>query len=150
VVVVEEVIKMIEVLHKEVQKNKEAPHKEAPQDKDLKVEVMRGIEEEKEVEVAIDQDLEEEIKAIEMTADMVGMIEGAEMTEDTEVETLEIEDMEEVGEDLKVEEGGMIEIEDSEEEEDLEEILVKEEVQNLTIIQEFFLVVSQVMKMMLM
>jgi len=150
VVVVEEVIKMIEVLHKEVQKNKEAPHKEAPQDKDLKVEVMRGIEEEKEVEVAIDQDLEEEIKAIEMTADMVGMIEGAEMTEDTEVETLEIEDTEEVGEDLKVEEGGMIEIEDSEEEEDLEEILVKEEVQNLTIIQEFFLVVSQVMKMMLM
>ena len=149
-VVVEEVIKMIEVLHKEAQKNKEVPHKEAPQDKDLKVEVMRGIEEEKEVEVAIDQDLEEEIKAIEMTADMVGMIEGAEMTEDTEVETLEIEDMEEVGEDLKVEEGGMIEIEDSEEEEDLEEILVKEEVQNLTIIQEFFLVVSQVMKMMLM
>ena len=143
----EEVIKMKKVLHKEVKKNKDLKAEEV-------IVKMRGIEgEDKEVNVAIDQDLPEETEVIEMTTDIVGKIEGVEMTEATEAEmreieamvaeTTEIEDMV-VGKDLKVEEGEMIE--DSEAE-DLEEVLVKEEVQNLRIIQEFFLVVSQVMKM---
>jgi len=147
VVAVEEVIKMKKVLHKEVKKNKDLKAEEV-------IVKMRGIEgEDKEVNVAIDQDLPEETEVIEMTTDIVGKIEGVEMTEATEAEmreieamvaeTTEIEDMV-VGKDLKVEEGEMIE--DSEAE-DLEEVLVKEEVQNLRIIQEFFLVVSQVMKM---
>ena len=143
----EEVIKMKKVLHKEVKKNKDLKAEEV-------IVKMRGIEgEDKEVNVAIDQDLPEETEVIEMTTDIVGKIEGVEMTEATEAEmreieamvaeTTEIEDMV-AGKDLKVEEGEMIE--DSEAE-DLEEVLVKEEVQNLRIIQEFFLVVSQVMKM---